>query len=126
MKNYKPPEDGSALVDPFKIVMNKEHDGYLRLYGKGVTKKMLKKVEGGVEPYMIPGGLMESFKASLDVEKTQLLEMRKEIEEDHQKKKDEIEAMKKDFDRKQANLEATIQNLVKNLPNGVFRNVTDE
>ncbi|KAK1429859.1 hypothetical protein QVD17_12141 [Tagetes erecta] len=126
MKNYKPLEDGSALVDPFKIVMNKEHDGYLRLYGKGVTKKMLKRVEGGEEPYMIPGGLMESFKGSLEVEKTQLLEMRKEIEEDHQKKKDEMEAMKKDFDRQRANLEATMQSLLKNLPNGVLLNVTNE
>lgn len=43
MKNYKPVEDGSVLVDPFMIVMNKEQDGYRRLYGRGVTNKLIKK-----------------------------------------------------------------------------------
>ncbi|MFS7922358.1 hypothetical protein Hanom_Chr03g00248141 [Helianthus anomalus] len=92
MKNYNHPEDGSALVVPFTVVMNKEHEGHLRLYGRGVTRKMLKKMDCGEEPYMIPVGLMESFQARLEVEKTQLFEMRKEIEDDHQRKKAEIEA----------------------------------
>ncbi|KAK9074853.1 hypothetical protein SSX86_003172 [Deinandra increscens subsp. villosa] len=90
MKNYKPSEDGNASVDPFRVVMNKEHHGYVRLYGRGVTKTMMKKMDGVEEKYMLPGGLMESFKASMEVEKT---EMKKEIEEDYQKKKAELEAM---------------------------------
>ncbi|KAJ0578411.1 putative transposase, Ptta/En/Spm, plant [Helianthus annuus] len=126
MKNYKPPEDGSALVDPFTVVMNKEHDGYLRLYGRGVTKKMLKKMDGGEEPYIIPGGLMESFQASLEVEKTQLFEMRKEIEDDHQRKKAEIEAMKKDFHSQQAHFESRIQSILKKLPVEVLQDLQDE
>ncbi|KAF5788963.1 putative transposase, Ptta/En/Spm, plant [Helianthus annuus] len=126
MKNYKPPEDRSDLVDPFTVVMNKEHDGYLRLYGRGVTKKMLKKMDGGEEPYMIPGGLMESFQASLEVEKTQLFEMRKEIEDDHQRKKAEIEAMKKDFHSQQGHFESRIQSIFKKLPIEVLQDLQDE
>ncbi|MFS7972607.1 hypothetical protein Hanom_Chr09g00846801 [Helianthus anomalus] len=73
MKNYKLTEDGSASVDPFTAVMNKEYNSYLRLYGRGVTKTMMKKMDGGKEPYMIPGGLMESFKTDIEVKKTQML-----------------------------------------------------
>ncbi|MFS7964177.1 hypothetical protein Hanom_Chr08g00747141 [Helianthus anomalus] len=126
MKNYKPPEDGSALVDPFTVVMNKEHDGYLRLYGRGVTKKILKKMDGGEEPYIIPGGLMKSFQANLEVEKTQLFEMRKEIEDDHQRKKAEMEAMKKDFHSQQAHFESRIQSILKKLPVEVLQDLEDE
>ncbi|KAL8232199.1 hypothetical protein R6Q57_001977 [Mikania cordata] len=65
MKNYKPKENENTTIDPFHIVMNKENYGYRRLYE----------------------GLMESFKANVDFEKNQLLEMRKEIEDDHERKK---------------------------------------
>ncbi|MFS7946885.1 hypothetical protein Hanom_Chr06g00541601 [Helianthus anomalus] len=40
----------------------------------------------------------ESFKANVEVEENQLLEMRKEIEDDHERKKAELEAIQKDFD----------------------------
>ncbi|KAJ0579774.1 putative transposase, Ptta/En/Spm, plant [Helianthus annuus] len=126
MKNYKPPEDGSVLVDPFTAVMNKEYDGYLRLYGRGVTKKMMEKMDGKDEPYMIPDGLMESFKADIEGEKTQLLEMRKEIEEEHQRKKAELKAMHKDFDNKQANFEATMRSIMEKLPIEVLQDLRDE
>ncbi|MFS7998692.1 hypothetical protein Hanom_Chr12g01156901 [Helianthus anomalus] len=63
MINYKPLEDVCALVNPFLSVMNKEHGDYLLLYGKGIIKKK----DGGEEPYMILGGLMELLKASLEV-----------------------------------------------------------
>ncbi|XP_021995057.1 uncharacterized protein LOC110891818 [Helianthus annuus] len=126
MKNYKPPEDGSVLVDPFTAVMNKEYDGYLRLYGRGVTKKMMEKMDGKEEPYMIPDGLMESFKADIEGEKTQLLEMRKEIEEEHQRKKAELKAMHKDFENKQANFEATMLSIMEKLPIEVLQDLRDE
>lgn len=77
MKNYKPPEDESALVNPLMIVMNKEHDVYRQLYDRGVTKKLIKKVDGGDSPYMIPGGLIESLKASVEVEKINCLKCEK-------------------------------------------------
>ena len=119
MKNYKSPEDGSSLVDPFTAVMNKDHAGYVRLYGKGVTKKMVKTLDGGEEPYMISGGLMESLKANIEVEKTHLLEMRKEMEEDHQRKKAEIEAMWIEFNNQRKNFEAKMHDLMENRPAGV-------
>ncbi|MFS7918022.1 hypothetical protein Hanom_Chr03g00196071 [Helianthus anomalus] len=40
----------------------------------------------------------ESFKANVEIEKKQFLKMRKEIEEDNERKKAELEAMQKDFD----------------------------
>ncbi|KAL4575690.1 hypothetical protein LXL04_011774 [Taraxacum kok-saghyz] len=43
MKNYKPQEDESDVVDPYMIVMNKENDGYRRLYGRGVTNRLIKE-----------------------------------------------------------------------------------
>ncbi|KAJ0725117.1 hypothetical protein HanPI659440_Chr12g0455201 [Helianthus annuus] len=87
---------------------------------------MLKKMDGGEEPYMIPGGLMESFQVSLEAEKTQLFEMRKETEDDHQRKKVEIEAMKKDIHSQQAHLESRIQSILKKLPVEVLQNLQDE
>ncbi|KAM0056947.1 putative transposase, Ptta/En/Spm, plant [Helianthus debilis subsp. tardiflorus] len=118
MKNYKPTEDDNATVDPFLVVMNKENYGYRRLYGRGVTNTLVKKVDGACISYMIPEGLMESFKANIEVEKNQLLEMRKEIEEDHERKKAELEAMQKDIDSQRQNLEAMMQKVMKRLPVG--------
>ncbi|KAL4579655.1 hypothetical protein LXL04_015811 [Taraxacum kok-saghyz] len=94
--NYKPLEDESDVVDPYMVVMNKEHDGYRRLYGGGVTNRLIKKVGGGDTSYMIPEALMESFKAN-EVERNQLIEMKKEIQEDHEKKNAKLEAMQIDI-----------------------------
>ncbi|KAF5764796.1 putative transposase, Ptta/En/Spm, plant [Helianthus annuus] len=58
MKNYKSTEDDNATVDPFLVVMNKENYGYHRLYGRGVTNTLVKKVDGSCTSYMIPEGLM--------------------------------------------------------------------
>ncbi|GJS71426.1 hypothetical protein Tco_0704267 [Tanacetum coccineum] len=46
MRNYNPPEDESAPADPFLAVMNKEYDGHRRLFGRGVTNTLIKKVNG--------------------------------------------------------------------------------
>ena len=54
---------------------------------------------GGDTSYMIPAGLMESFKAN-EVERNKLIEMQKEIQEDHERKKAELEAMQKEHERK--------------------------
>ncbi|KAM0011256.1 hypothetical protein Hdeb2414_s0017g00508021 [Helianthus debilis subsp. tardiflorus] len=83
-----------------------------------VTNTLVKKVDGACTSYMIPEGLMESFKANVEIEKNQLLEMRKEIEEDHERKKVELEAMQKDIDSQRQNLEAMMQKVKKRLPVG--------
>nr|KAJ0198628.1 hypothetical protein LSAT_V11C600306600 [Lactuca sativa] len=60
MKSYKPLEDGSGVVDPYMIVMNKAHDGYRRPYRREVANRLIKKkVGGGDASYMILAGLME-------------------------------------------------------------------
>ncbi|CAH1446507.1 unnamed protein product [Lactuca virosa] len=43
IKNYKPLEDGSDVVDPYMIVMNKDHDGYRRPYGRDITNRLIKR-----------------------------------------------------------------------------------
>ncbi|KAD3066892.1 hypothetical protein E3N88_34772 [Mikania micrantha] len=96
MKSYKITENDNTTIDPFLVVMNKENYGYRRLYD----------------------GLMESFKANVDVEKNQLIEMRKEIEDDHERKKAELEAMREDIDSQRQNLEAMMQKVFKQLPLG--------
>ncbi|MFS8019966.1 hypothetical protein Hanom_Chr15g01410041 [Helianthus anomalus] len=75
---------------------------------------------------MIPDGLMESFKADIKGEKTQLLEMRKEIEEEHQRKKAELKGMHKDVHNKQANFEATMRSIMEKLPIEVLQDLRDE
>ncbi|KAL6523535.1 hypothetical protein OROGR_017138 [Orobanche gracilis] len=115
MKNYEPLEDGSASVDPFMVVMNKERDGYRRLYGRGVTNKMIKKVGGGDASYMIPRGVMESLNTN-EAEKNKLLELRKEIQEDHERKKAELEAMRIDIDNQQKEFEARMRRFMIELP----------
>ncbi|KAD5802470.1 hypothetical protein E3N88_13830 [Mikania micrantha] len=116
MRNYKPSEDGSALVDPFIAVMNKDQHGYRRLYGRGVTNKLIKELDGGDTSLMVPGGIVESFKASVEVEKKQLLEQRKEIEEDIERKKAELEAMQKDINNQRETFEAAVRKLMEQLP----------
>ncbi|KAL8237842.1 hypothetical protein R6Q59_018923 [Mikania micrantha] len=118
MKSYKITENDNTTIDPFLVVMNKENYGYRRLYGRGVTNTMIKKLDGASTSYIIPDGLMESFKANVDVEKNQLIEMRKEIEDDHERKKAELEAMREDIDSQRQNLEAMMQKVFKQLPLG--------
>ncbi|KAI3814067.1 hypothetical protein L1987_18811 [Smallanthus sonchifolius] len=118
MKNYKPIEDDSATVDPFFVVMNKENYGYRRLYGRGVTNTLIKKVDGACTSYMIPEGLMESFKANVEAEKNQLMKMRKEFEEESERKKAEFETMQKNMDIQRQNFEDMMRKVKKQLPLG--------
>ncbi|GJR78945.1 hypothetical protein Tco_0149730 [Tanacetum coccineum] len=83
-------KDGSASVDPFLAVMNKEYNGQRRLFGRGVIKKLIKKVNGSETSYMVPGELMESVRTDIDAELNRLVEMQKQIEDDHERKKLEI------------------------------------
>ncbi|GKC62802.1 hypothetical protein Tco_1095400 [Tanacetum coccineum] len=93
MKNYKAleedgsSEDGIASVDPFLAVMNKEYNGHRRHFGKGVTNKLIKKVNGGETSYMVPVKLMESVRTTIEGELNRLVEMRKNKEDDHEWKK---------------------------------------
>ncbi|KAL8262579.1 hypothetical protein R6Q59_023928 [Mikania micrantha] len=116
MKKYKSSENESDLIDPFMAVMHKENSGYCRLYGRGVTNKLIKKRDGGDTTYTVPGGLMESFNASFEGQKNQLLEMKKDLDEEHERKKAELEAIQHDIKTQREHLEATMQKLMKQLP----------
>ncbi|KAD4180016.1 hypothetical protein E3N88_28607 [Mikania micrantha] len=118
MKNYKAVENENTTIDPFLVVMNKENYGYHRLYGGCATNTLIKKVEGPSTSYMIAEGLMESFKANVDVDKNQLLEIRKEIEDDHERKKAELQAMREDIDSQRQSLEAMMRKVIRQLPVG--------
>ncbi|KAL8249210.1 hypothetical protein R6Q59_006078 [Mikania micrantha] len=63
-----------------------------------------------------PGGLIESFNASFEGQKHELLEMRKELDEEHERKKTELEAIQLDIKNQQEHLEATMRKLMEQLP----------
>nr|GEV13910.1 hypothetical protein [Tanacetum cinerariifolium] len=69
MRNYNPPQDESAPADPFFAVMNKEYDGHRRLFGRGVTNTLVKKVNGDGSASMAPREIVKSPTVSLEVEK---------------------------------------------------------
>ncbi|GKG03156.1 hypothetical protein Tco_0310792, partial [Tanacetum coccineum] len=95
-------EDESASVDPFLAMMNKEYNGHRRTFSRGVTNKLEKKVNGSETSYVVLGELMESVKTDIDAELSRLVEMRKHIEDDHERKKLELAEEHK---RKKAELE---------------------
>ncbi|KAL8239787.1 hypothetical protein R6Q59_016354 [Mikania micrantha] len=116
MKNYKSSENENASADPFMIVMNKENSGYCRLYGRGVTNRLIKEINDGDTTYTFPGGLMESFNASFEGEKHELVEMRKKLDEEHERKRTELDAIQLDIKNQQEHLEATMRKLMEQLP----------
>ncbi|GJS44251.1 transposase, Ptta/En/Spm [Tanacetum coccineum] len=139
MKNYNAAkeggsgEDGGASVDPFLAVMNKEYNGHRRLFGRGVTNKLIKKVNGSETSYMVPGELMESVRTDIDAELNRLVEMRKQIEDDHERKKLEIaeehkrnkaeleDMSKKIEDQHDKLVEDAVKKLIQKLPPRVVR-----
>nr|XP_043611982.1 uncharacterized protein LOC122583666 [Erigeron canadensis] len=127
MKNYKPPEEEESVPqDPFLAVMNKEYDGHLRLYGKGVTKKLINKVSGGKGSYMVPREIIESLKVGevgvVDVEEQE--RKKAELAEDHERKKAELEAIRKDIDNQRDKLvEDAVRKIMQKLPPGVTRDL---
>ncbi|KAL4573559.1 hypothetical protein LXL04_020369 [Taraxacum kok-saghyz] len=106
MKNYQPPEDVNGPIDPVVAVMGKEYNGHCRLYGKGVSRKLLKKVNIGDTSYMVPGDLMESLKTSVEAAgKREIADMRKELEEDHERKQVEMrKELEEEHERKRAEM----------------------
>ncbi|KAL8239670.1 hypothetical protein R6Q59_016237 [Mikania micrantha] len=116
MKKYKSSENESASIDPFMIVINKENNGYCRLNGRGVTNRLIKKINCGDTTNMFPEGIMESFNASFEGQKNELLEMIKELDEEHERKRIELEAIQLDIKNQQEHLEATMQKLMEQLP----------
>nr|GEX32150.1 hypothetical protein [Tanacetum cinerariifolium] len=134
MKNYKAleedgsGEDGIAFVDPFLAVMNKEYNGHRKLFGRGVTNKLLKKVNGGETSYTVPTKIMESVRTTIDAEFNRLVEMRKNIEDDHEQKKlelaeehrrnkAELEYMRKEIkDQHDKLVKDAVEKLIRKLP----------
>ncbi|KAL8227156.1 hypothetical protein R6Q57_016988 [Mikania cordata] len=71
-----------------------------------------KKISCGDTTCTFLGGLMESFNASFEGQKHELLEMRKELDEEHERKKTELEAIQLDIKNQQEHLEATMRKLM--------------
>ncbi|GJT63167.1 transposase, Ptta/En/Spm [Tanacetum coccineum] len=100
MRNYNPLEDESAPADPFLAVMNKEYDGHRRLFGKGVTNTLIKKVNGD--------DLEANFERRIS-----------ELKEDHERK---LEAMqKKNDDDRDKLIEDVVQKILGKIPPEVVR-----
>ncbi|GJR77645.1 hypothetical protein Tco_0090010 [Tanacetum coccineum] len=70
--------------------MNKEYNGHPRIFGRGVTNKVIQKVNGSETSYMVLWKLMKSVRTAKDVELNWLVKMPKHIEADHERKKLEL------------------------------------
>nr|GFC16595.1 hypothetical protein [Tanacetum cinerariifolium] len=81
MKNYKPPETESSPTDPFLAVMNKEYDGHRRLFGRGVTNTIIKKVKAGGSSNMAASEIVQSSTTSLEAENGQHADKYRNLEE---------------------------------------------
>ncbi|GJR65177.1 transposase, Ptta/En/Spm [Tanacetum coccineum] len=75
MWNYNPPEHESAPAHPFLAVINKEYDGHCRLFDRGVTNTLIKKVNGDGSASAVLREIVKSPTVSLEVEKGQSANM---------------------------------------------------
>ncbi|KAL2897793.1 ATP synthase subunit b' [Bienertia sinuspersici] len=126
MKNYTPPDDGSGPKDPYLGVMGKEYTGRRRLYGRGVTNKVLHKVASSSVNYVVPDEVMDALRADIQNEKTEIVDMRKELEADYERKKAELEAnyakKMEEFDKtKDKMVQDVLEKLISKLPTNVVR-----
>ncbi|KAL2904528.1 WD repeat-containing protein pop1 [Bienertia sinuspersici] len=126
MKNYTPPDDGSGPKDPYLGVMGKEYTGRRRLYGRGVTNKVLHKVASSSVNYVVPDEVMDALRADIQNEKTEIVDMRKELESDYERKKAELEAnhakKMEEFDKtKDKMVQDVLEKLISKLPTNVVR-----
>ncbi|KAL2938064.1 mRNA export factor ICP27-like protein, partial [Bienertia sinuspersici] len=124
MKNYTPPDDGSGPKDPYLGVMGKEYTGRRRLYGRGVTNKVLHKVASSSVNYVVPDEVMDALRADIQNEKTEIVDMRKELEADYERKKAELEAnyakKMEEFDKtKDKMVQDVLEKLISKLPTNV-------
>ncbi|GAB2290611.1 hypothetical protein Dimus_024893 [Dionaea muscipula] len=63
--------ESSCYVDPFLAIMGKEHNGRVRLHGRGVTPSNLGKASTGNESSInVPNELLESIKADVTAQVT--------------------------------------------------------
>ncbi|PWA47490.1 hypothetical protein CTI12_AA497080 [Artemisia annua] len=128
MKNYKPPENESSPTDPFLAVMNKEYDGYRRLFGRGVTNTLIKKVQASGSSNMAPSDIVQSSTTGLECDNgddrhTKLVEVyeRKiiELNEDNEKR---LELMRKELSNERDKLvEDAVRKILEKLPPEVAR-----
>ncbi|KAL2905301.1 ATP synthase subunit b' [Bienertia sinuspersici] len=126
MKNYTPPDDGSGPKDPYLDVMGKEYTGRRHLYGGGVTNKVLHKVASSSVNYVVPDEVMDALRADIQNEKTEIVDMRKELEADYERKKAELEAnyakKMEEFDKtKDKMVQDVLEKLISKLPTNVVR-----
>ncbi|KAL2922458.1 hypothetical protein RDABS01_013949, partial [Bienertia sinuspersici] len=121
MKNYTPPDDGIGPKDPYLGDMGKEYTGFRRLYGRGVTNKVLHKVASSSVNYVVPDELMDALRADIQNEKTEIIDMRKELKADYERKKVELEAnyakKMEEFDKtKDKMVQDVLEKLISKLP----------
>ncbi|PWA67428.1 transposase, Ptta/En/Spm [Artemisia annua] len=133
MKNYKPQENESSPKDPFLAVMNKEYDGHRRLFGRGVTNTLIKKVQASGSSNMAPSDIVvrsstaglegdngqhdDSHRKLAEVYEQQIVELK----EDNEKR---LELMRKELSNERDKLvEEAVRKILEKLPPEVARRV---
>ncbi|KAL2893868.1 WD repeat-containing protein pop1 [Bienertia sinuspersici] len=72
MKNYTPPDDGSGPTDPWC---------HGRLYGRGVTNKVLHKIASSSVNYVVPDEVIDPLRADFQNEKTEIVDMERNLKQ---------------------------------------------
>ncbi|KAL2894523.1 hypothetical protein RDABS01_010432, partial [Bienertia sinuspersici] len=110
--------DGSGPTDPYLGTMSKDPNGRRRIYGRGTSS------------YVVPGEFVESIKATIveEVQKdmeseiAKLDDTRKKLEEDHMKKKAELEDKQRELESERNNIfEEVMRKIVGRLPSDIAR-----
>ena len=132
MKNYKPPENESSPTDPFLAVMNKEYDGHRRLFGRGVTNTLIKKVQASGSSNMAPSDIVQSSTTGLKGDNGQHDDRHRKLEEVYERKiieleednEKRLELMRKELSNERDKLvEDAVRKILEKLPPEVARRV---
>ncbi|KAL4562546.1 hypothetical protein LXL04_034753 [Taraxacum kok-saghyz] len=102
-----------SLDQPISLLLFKNNHRQSRTYSiptSSVSSGKTTRPDHNNSEYknLIPEALMETFKAN-EVERNQLIEMKKDIQDDHEKKKAELEAMQIDINNQREKFEEMIQ-----------------
>ncbi|GJX68030.1 transposase, Ptta/En/Spm [Tanacetum coccineum] len=73
-------KEGNVYADTFDDTENKIYDGHRRLFGRGVTNTLIKKVNGDGSASMVPREIVKSPTVSLEVGKGQSVDMQRDLE----------------------------------------------
>ncbi|KAL2938599.1 hypothetical protein RDABS01_022048, partial [Bienertia sinuspersici] len=116
-KSYVPPEDGSGPTDPYLGTMSKDPNGRRRIYGRGLLIKIPREFVESIKATIV-----EEVQKDMESEIAKLDDTRKKLEEDHMKKKAELEDKQRELESERNNIfEEVMRKIVGRLPSDIAK-----